>query len=475
MRITTLFTICSLMLLFGSAAAILSETGELVPVAPPADQELVYDVPLSPWMVPMVLELKSTFDSGFSEEYTTMVGERTASDLTALIDAGRELSTAAASVDASIRAIGEFDVTFGIEGISRIIPAESALRDTLFGFVVWHEFSSAPAKGIMTRFESLVGHVVTAGPVVDEMADQLSSAQGRLAEAVDNRDATTTANLAGVIMETAERLDAVCKSVGVDAGHLMAVMDSLGADSGAELTAKWETAKQAAASSISPFAKADPATRSLSAAIHLIVEMGNIADRSARSVELTSVSPEADGNLYVSWTLLRNDYEMAAALEHLFLHEGGEDTGDAGAAQVGGHENGGEMGARLLDLLQLQVKANAMLAERAVEHASARSGFATDAIERQYMSLERYSNDMSQNDKTKALAKVDGRFRENMEYGVMRMSMRAARDELLKGRAEHALGVGHAEEALYHYQNAWLFCLNAGAAAKRAENEALNR
>jgi hypothetical protein len=206
--------------------------------------------------------------------------------------------------------------------------------------------------------------------------------------------------------------------------------------------------------------------RSLSAAMHVIVDVGTLADLSGESVELADVEPSADGSSYVSWTLLRTDYELAAGLEHLFVGQGGQEEG---------HEHLGGMGERLLDALELQVRANSMLAERAVEHASMHTGFATDAIERQYMARERYSDDMDEDDKEEALEKVDRRMRENMEFAVMRMSMRAARDELTMGRAQHGLGVGHGAQALYHYQNAWLFCLNAGAAAERAEAEAFNR
>jgi hypothetical protein len=488
-KVVLLLCIVLVSTVMAGPAAAQAESGTLIPVAPPEGAELPYNVPLRPWLVPEVLALKSQFHEGLSEEFASIAKSRTGDDLTVIIEAARELAARVARVDASIHAIGEEDVTFGIEGISRIIPAESALRDTLFGYVVWHEFSSAPARGMMTRFEGLVRRVTDAGPPTAEMADQLASDQTRLKAAVESGDAAGIARLTPSILETAARVDAVCVSVASGAVALNAVMDSLSADSGESLAEKWATAKETVMDVIEPAEKTGPALKSMTEAMGLIVRLGEFLGQSSRSMDALSAAPDADGDLYIPWTVFRNDYELVAGLDTDIL--GRESAGDAMAGSAeGGETQGDEHGhthepvgeaaseetkAHIAELLPLVVRSDAMMAEQAVEHTSTYVGYATDDIERRYLDEAHFSDSMDEKHKEEAFQKVDGKFRENMEYGVARRLMRAARDEIKIARAAMSRGAGSESQALYHYQNTWLFCLNAGAAADRAKEEALHQ
>jgi hypothetical protein len=482
----------------GTAAA-QAESGTLIPVAPPEGAELPYNIPLQAWLVPEVLALKSEFHDGLSAEFASIARSRTGDDLTTIIEAGRDLEARAATVGTSIRAIGEEDVTFGIDGISRIIPAESALRDTLFGYVVWHEFSSAPARGMMTRFEDLVGRIEDAGRVTGEMADQLASAQTGLKEAVEEGDAARIAELAPSILETAARVDGVCVSAASAAVALTSVVDSLSAGSGASLAEKWATARKTVTDAVAPAQSTGPALKSMSEAMDLVIRLGEYLGESQRSLAALSAPPDADGDLYVPWTVFRDDYELAMHLEHDILGRepvpgsaasqhaaqsagGGGDEGEESHEHAHAHEHefvgeaaSEETKAHIASILPVLVQSDALMAERAVEYTSARVGYATDAIEERFLAEAHYSDSMDQDAKTKVFDKVDRKFRENMEYGVARRLMRAAREELTTARAVQARGAGSESQALYQYQNVWLFCLNAGASAGRAEEESTHQ
>ena len=55
-----------------------------------------------------------------------------------------------------------------------------------------------------------------------------------------------------------------------------------------------------------------------------------------------------------------------------------------------------------------------------------------------------------------------------MELMSAKISAKAARGALALGRAHDARGAGSEIDALHNYYNAWLHCLNAGAAAQRS-------
>jgi hypothetical protein len=489
-RTRTTLSLCIALLatmMTGTAGA-QAESGTLVPVAPPEGAELSYNVPLQPWLVPEVLALKTEFHEGLSAEFATIAQTRTGDDLTVIIDAGRDLASKTAGVDAAIRVIGEEDVTFGIEGISRIIPAESALRDTLFGYVVWHEFSSAPARGMMKRFESLVDRVTEAGPVTAQMVDQLASDQTELEAAVEAGDAARIAEVAPSVLETASRVDAVSVSVASAAVALTSIIDSLSVNSGESLAEKWAAARNTVADVVAPAEKTGPALRSMTEAMDLVIRLGEFLGQSAGSVATLSAAPGAEGYLYVPWTVLRNDYELVMGLDEDILGREPASGTPSGSGEEGGeahgHEHAHEMiaeavseetKAHIASILPLVARSDALMAERAVEYTSAHVGYATDDMERRYLSEAHFSDSMDQEHKDEAFQKVDRKFRENLEYGVARRLMRAARDELKAARAAESRGAGSESEAIHHYENAWLFCLNAGASADRAREEALHQ
>jgi hypothetical protein len=446
-----------------AAAAAQAEDVTFTPVAPPAGVKLAYDIPLQPWLVPVVLDLKTQFADGLSAEFKGIAESQTGEELTTLVEAGRELSATTLRIKAAVDSIGVLDVTFGIEGISRMIPAESALRDTLFGFIVWHEFSSTPARGMMMRFESLVNRVTAGGEAAAGLAAELAATREHLEQAVAQGDLGRIAEFSPGIIETSGRIDAACGTVAAEARNLGALVDSLSVDSSELLVDRWAEASRAAADAGEPAQRTGPALESMSGMLHILVELGGLLDVAVTSVDALSAAPEADRYLYIPWTVMKDDWELAHDLRERILDE------SAGQADgyVGGEANE-ETKADIGALLVYQVRANEILAERAVEHTSTLVAEAAITLEEFYLNREHYSDNLRKRQKTKVLEQVAKIMRENMELASAKISARAARASLASAREHDARGAGSDVDALHDYHNAWLHSLNAGAAAQRS-------
>jgi len=437
----------------------------LVPVAPPEDAKLPYDIPLQPWLVPAVLDLKTQFVDGLSAEFNAIAGSQTGEDLTVLVEAGTELGATTARVREAMDAIGGLDVTFGIEGIARMIPAESAFRDTFFGFVVWHEFSSAPARGMMKRFEGLVDDVTVGGEGTADLAAELAAAQEGLTQAIEEGDSDRIAELTPAIIDISTRIDAVCGSVAAGALDLGVLIDSLGVDSSELLADKWAEASRVTAAVSESAQLTGPALESMSGVLYLLIELGGFREVALSSTDALSAAPAADGNLYIPWTVMRDDRELARDLEQRIIEE---PTAHAGEGDYVGGEATEQTRANIGALLVHLVRANEILAERAVEHTSALVAEAAITLEEFYLDREDYSDDLRSRRKAKVFELVGKAMRENMDLVSAKKSARAARAALASARKHDALGAGSEVDALYNYHNAWLHSLNAGAAAQRS-------
>lgn len=480
-----LFLLVAGLLALAPASAVGQERVTFIPAAPPEGAELAYNIPLDSWVIPTVLELKTEFSDGLASEFAWIAEHQTGEDLAALVESGRSLAAAAEQVRETIAAIGAEDVTFGIEGISRIIPAEGALRDTFFGFVVWHEFPSAPAKPAMTRFEDLVGTVVAGGEAAGGLAEGLADLEEQLTAAVDAREADRIAALTPDIVETAGRVDAVCASVAVSARELEQLILELSADSREILVDKWAAAAAAAAGTAAPAETSGPALASVSGVLQLLVELGGVVGEVRESVEDVRAAEPRAGVVFIPWTVLRTDWEVVRDLdEHVLAaaeetQRTGEEVEGAGESGHAGHAHGDrgerfgdivtdETRQRIRALFARQVAADAILAKLAVENASTLVAGTVDELEDKLLARTGYSADMSERQQKKAFEEVDAGLRENVELVSARISAKAARTALRKGRSSQALGAGHEVDALYQYHNAWLHSLNAGAAAQRA-------
>lgn len=433
-----------------------------IPGAPPVDAELSYNIPLPVWLVPTVLDLKTEYVDGLAYELAWIAENHTEEDLSVLVEAGAELGEAGERVAGAIQAIGGLDVTFGIEGISRIIPAEGALRDTLFGFVVWHESASGNSREQMTNFEGLVGRVSAGGAAASQLSDHLSSLQAGVAEAAEAHDSRVIAELAPDIVETATNIDSVCRNLAGLSVELAELIAEMSEDSPTLLVEKWQAAADATADCAAPVLKTESALAAISDVLDVLTELTDIVEHATDAVDGMSVEPNAEGLIYISWTMLNDDWHVMDHLENdVILNE------ESGCPY--------ESKTRLRALLPKSVEANGILAGKAVEHTSAEMSRAINAIEDYYKRRTGFDPEASDRRKKKALEKVDKEMRDNLELAAGTISMRAAIRALDEGRAKSVLGVGSSWDALYEYNNAWLHCLNAGASALRVSDMASSR
>ena len=466
---------CILVAILATAAVASAQESLVVPVAPPEDAELSYNIPLQPWLVPTVLELKTEFSDGLSDEFGGIAENQTGEDLAALTEAGSELAEATANLRTSIEAIGELDVTFGIDGISRIIPAESALRDTLFGFVVWHEFSSTPARGMMTRFEGLVDRLTAGGEVSGDLSTSVADARQQLEQAIEEGDSRRIAELTPVIIEASRRIDAVCVSVSEESYELATLVDSLSERSGELLADRWVATSEAVRAVREPAVRTTPALDSMADVLDLLVGLGELVELSVSSTEAMSAAPEADGNLYIPWTVVRNDWEVARDLMERIVEEpdeepvGEEEHGHEHADEYIGKAASAATKSNIAALIVNQVRANSILAERAVEHTSTMVAAVNETVEQAEFKSEGVTDELTGRRRRKALENVDRNMRDKAELFAANFSAHSAREALAIGRARDAAGAEI--DALYYYHNAWLHSLNAGASAQRAVRE----
>jgi len=270
------------------------------------------------------------------------------------------------------------------------------------------------------------------------------------------------------IIETSGRIDAVCGTVAAEARNLGALVDSLSVDSAELLVDRWADASRAAADAGGPAPRTGPALESMSGVLHILVELGGILVGAVTSVDALSAAAEADGNLYIPWTVMKSDWELAVDLRVRVLDE------PAGQAAEGEYDHeyvwhaaDEETKADIGALLVYQVRANEILAERAVEHTSTLVAEATITLEEFYLDREGYSDNLRSRRKAKVREQVAKLMRENMELASATISARAARASLASGREHDARGADSEIDALRYYHNAWLHSLNAGAAAQR--------
>ncbi len=201
----------------------------------------------------------------------------------------------------------------------------------------------------------------------------------------------------------------------------------------------------------------------MSGVLHILLELGGLLDVAVTSVDALSAAPEADGNLYIPWTVMKGDWELAVDLKERVLDEPAGQVED----YVGGEANE-ETKADIAALLVYQVRANEILAERAVEHTSTLVAEAAITLEEFYLDREHYSDNLRKREKKRVLEQVAKIMRENMELASAKISARAARASLASAREHDARGAGSEVDALHDYHNAWLHSLNAGAAAQRS-------
>lgn len=160
-----------------------------------------YDVPIPAWVAQVATDLKKEFLAGVATQAVELEDARAEGDLQLIVDAADRLVSDGDAINKAIDSIGRIDSSFGIPGVSRLITAEGAKRDTLFGFVIWHEMSAGPSWTIASNLETSVNALISLTRGVQRNARLLSSNAARVRSALESEDYASIANSSDVVSE----------------------------------------------------------------------------------------------------------------------------------------------------------------------------------------------------------------------------------------------------------------------------------
>lgn len=452
--LTIVFLICCA--LPGSAAA--QEAGAAAQSKAPAppDGPLAYDVPLPAWLVDAVTELKLGFADGLAAEAVALGEDRMAGDVNSLATTANDLAAVGQRIDGTTSVMGSIDSSFGIPGLSQLLTADGAVRDTLFGFVVWHESAQGQSRKIAADLERTVNEMIRLGLSAKTQAGQLSGSARQMREALKRQDYASIVNSSGVMGRSTEDLEGIATSMDQAATALEKIVWQLREGGATLLDDQWGQILTDTSEARRLATKMGPPVESMKAETRLLGGMTGALQVVVEGTGLmTATRPDAAGVCHIPWTVFQKDVEIARSLKGGVLGGAGEEYPQAAIAHVQG-------------LLGKMVTADGLLAERAVEYTSTEVGRATDKLEDRYRKSAGYNENASGRKQAETLQKVDLALRGNRDLDAARAAARAARAALDDGRAKEAQGQGFEGDALAQYENAWIHALNAGAAAAKA-------
>jgi len=435
-----------------------------VPSAPPAG-ELTFDIPLEPCLVEEVVELKMQFVRGVATSAVGVASEHGMENAETVVGAAGELSAVANRISASMASIGAFDPTFGIEGIAPMMPAQGAIRDTLFGLVVWHETVTGKSRETATSLERIVRSLGDLGNRSLRMGRDI----GRGTEPVESSDgvdyvrvAENTADVMSAIAEL-ELVAADAESAAVQLEQIVwNIRDGRNVTNGSRVDEEWASVQSATSEIRRLSSRIAPAATSLQGSNFTFLGLMTAVDGVSRHADMIAALPEdARGTVRLPWDAMQTDIDLVEPLKADII----DPTEERGLYPQDALE---DVKALLLPV----VESNRLLAERAIEYATTQVATYEDRIVATYRTVVGYEAAETDRDQQSALEQVEVLLRTNMELQSARMAARAAREWYADGLAKQAAGYCSENKALIAYKNAWVHALNAGAAAQRALAEA---
>lgn len=415
-----------------------------------------YDVPIPGWVAEVATELKQQFADGIAAEAAAFVETRTAEDVRALVETADQLAAVGERLDGAMSTIGSIDSSFGIPGVSRLLTAEGAVRDTIFGFVVWHESAIGESREIAAGLERSVDQLIRLGTQARRRARELAATADRTREALEQRDYAGVAEASSAVSGTTAELESIADQAEEAATELEGLVWRIQDSGRSSIVEEWQDVLLAVSETRRLTTKARPILSSvrenaaasdvLTGALEAIVDVLSA---------MTASETGAFGNVYYPIRVLEGDVEVASMLEDGIL----SDT-------TGKYSE--ETKATLRALLEKIVTADRILAERAVEYTSTQVGRAVDRLEDHYKAVASYDESSSEKRRGDALQKVDLALRRNEDLQDARASVRAARAAFDDGCSKADQGAGFETRALEQFKNAWMHALNAGSSAKKA-------
>ncbi len=435
-----------------------------VPSAPP-DGELAFDIPLAGCLVDDVVALKSQFVRGVASSAVDVASEHGMENAVTVVEAAGELSAVANRISASMEAISQFDPTFGIEGIAPMMPAQGAIRDTLFGLVVWHESVTGKSRDMATDLERVIRALGDLGNRSLRMGRDINRGTEPVAGdgGVDYvRVAENTANVMSAVAEL-DLVAAEAESAAVELEQLVwTIRDGRGVAKGSRVDEEWEAVQSATSEVRRLTSRISPAVTTLQGSNSTFIGLMHAVDGMSRQVDLIeSLEADARGTRRLPWEAMRTDIAVVEPLKVDVI---------VPAEAEGSYPQ--EALDEIKELLQPVVESDRLLAERAIEYATTQVAMHEDRIVSTYRAVVGYTDTAAERDLESARDQVDVLLRTNMHLQTALTSARSAREWYALGVSHQMSGYCSENKALIAYKNAWLHALNAGAAAQRALQEA---
>ena len=424
-------------------------------MAPPPGP-LAFDIPLYPWYLSQSIDRKAAFVRVLAAETVALGEAGIEGDVQTIVQGALGLAGIGDRLGAAMAAIGETDPSFGIRDVSQLLPVEGAVRDTIFGFVVWHESSVSESRKTASELEQLVGRVKGLGTTAVKFANELASRSGASKEALGKEQYEPVVNVWADLDQSMSTLRSVADQAQTEAAALGAMADQIRAGGPPALDGHWAGVKTATDDAQRVASGIGASLDALLASNAVFADLTNALRSFAASVDtLEAARGDAAGMLHVPWTVLKDDVDLMSWLDERVL---GDEAGvypESTKERIGG-------------ALSLVVEADALLAERAVEHISTVVAGAVDRLEDRYRTLEGYRKEDPQRRRDEAIQKADARMRDDLDLQSALISARAARAALAAGASSRAAGSRSEHDALVHFKNAWLHALSGGASAGRA-------
>ncbi|MCD4691111.1 hypothetical protein K8S17_06575 [bacterium] len=439
-----------------------AESDLTTPTAPP-EGELSFDIPLYPRLVREIVEFKMQFVRGVASSAVEVASEYGMDNAEAVVMAAGELSAVANRISGSVEVISAYDPTFGIDGLSQMMPAQGATRDTLFGLVIWHETVAGNSRQIATDLERVIRALGDLGNRSLRMGRDIGHGTAPIDDGSGVDYTVVAENTAGVMNAIAElelvAADAESAAVELE-GIVWSIRDGRGVTKGSRIDEEWENVQSATSAVRRLASRIVPAVGTLQGSNHTFVGLMHAVDGMSRHMEtIESLPVDGRGMQHLPWESMRTDVEIVEPLKIDVL-----DPAEGVYPE--------EELEKIRVLLRPVVEANRLLAERAVEYATTQVAGYEDRIDAAYRSTAGYDGAASDRDRQSALEQVDGLLRANLELQAALTSARAAREWYDDGVAKQMSGYCSENKALIAYKNVWLHALNAGAAAQRAAQTA---
>lgn len=429
----------------------------IVPSAPP-DGSLTFNIPLQSWLADIAVGLKTDFVEGVAAEATRVAVEESSAEAESVVDAARDLSAVANRIAGSMEILGGMDPTCGMPGLSPLMPMQGAVRETLFGHIVWHESVTGKSRPMTDDLERLVKQLseignrsLMLGRDIDMGMESLESGAGD-PSAITRSATRLTEAMSGLTFEAA-----AAETAGVELEQIVwEIRGGAAVKNQARLDAEWEKVQMATSEIRRLAARTGPAVEALSSSNRTFIGLTRSVEEMSEQLDTLAAFPaDADGARYVPNELSGASIGTIEALEAEVLEPAGETFPEASLS-------------RIKALVHGVVEAERMLAERAVEYASTSVAGTNDRFETKYRADAGYDSNAGEKQQDKALSSAAAKFRKNVDLQAARVSARACRAWLAEGIRRQAEGHGSETDALTAYKYAWEHALIAGASADRA-------